>query len=183
MNVSARTGDQTTTMLLGEPTGREPDSPLPSTGSTHADDDDSPTGLSPRRTARWGCYWPATVRAQRCAASPPQLGAHFRAHGCRRGGHVGRSGHRTVIRLPDQRTRPQPGAHGGPTACRCPTGRVRWPPPRLERRRSEGVSAPRTRRATKMPPGRECQSADRRRGGPPRGSNIVICRLTGFRRG
>jgi CubicO group peptidase (beta-lactamase class C family) len=43
-----------------------------------------------------------------------QLTSHVRAHGRRRAGLVGRSDHRPVIRLPDERARPKPGAHGGP---------------------------------------------------------------------
>ena len=43
-----------------------------------------------------------------------QLAAHVRTHGRRRAGVVGRSGHRIVVRLPDQWARPEPGAHGRP---------------------------------------------------------------------
>ena len=43
-----------------------------------------------------------------------QLAANVRTHGCRRAGVVGRPGHRIVVRLPDQRAGPEPGAHGRP---------------------------------------------------------------------
>ena len=74
-----------------------------------------------RRTARWGCCW-------RASADTAMMRGFASTNSPRTFGHMGAGGqvswadpsHRPVVRLPDERARPEPAASWEPAACRCP---------------------------------------------------------------